>query len=160
MNRLNALLETLSRIRPNATIWCGAAPADAGHEALFERLSYRPSGREVRELSREDATAWLSLLAAHSLNHGIGRAEAIALLNDVEFGFEELSEGARFFSVGIWQVSRRGRKWDPLRAGEPWKGRTHMVDFSGPYVDGEGVGGAILGLDHKLAFVFGVVEDD
>lgn len=160
MNRLTALLEALIQIQPHATSWCGAAPTEAAHEALFERLPYKSAADEIHELNREDATVWLSLLAAHSLIHGGGRENVVALLKDVEFGFEDLAEDARFFSLGTWQVSRRGRHWDRLRAGEPWMGRKYMGHFSGPHVDGEGVGGAIVGYDRNLAFVFGVVEDD
>lgn len=82
------------------------------------------------------------------------------LVAQVEAGLSDLGQDARFLSVGTWEISRRGRHWEKLRAGSAWPKRAHRVHFSGPYFDGVGVVGAVMGFNRDAAFAFAVSEDD
>lgn len=154
------MLETLSRFRPEGSAWCGSAPASGNAGELAEKIVSRPTSADIGHVDRKDAVVWLSLLAAHSLNHAIGREAAEPLLAKVEAGFSDLGEDARFFSVGRWEISRRGKHWEPLRADHRWLESRYHVNFSGPYSTGDGVVGAIMGFDQVSAFLFAVAEDD
>lgn len=158
MDRMSALLVTLSRLRPDAHVWSGTAPASTDELAL--KVGPRSLTSEVHNVGGADAAVWLSLLATQSLMHGSERDTAVQLLAEVEAGLLDLGEDARFFAVGTWQISRRGRYWEGLRANSPWPTRRYSVHFSGPYVDELGVVGAIMGVSRDAAFVFAVTEDD
>lgn len=155
---MSALLATLSHLRPDARVWSGTAPANT--DELVAKVGPGSLTSEVHSVGGTDAAVWLSLLATQSLMHGSERETAVQLLAEVEAGLLDLGEDARFFSVGTWQISRRGRHWEGLRADSSWPRRRYSIHFSGPYVDELGVVGAIMGVSRDAAFVFAVTEED
>lgn len=157
MDRLSALLATLSHLRPDARVWSGSPPVTRDELAA---KAWPGSTTEVHDVDVADAAVWLSLLATHSLSHGEARDRAVQLLAQVEAGLSDLGQDARFLSVGTWEISRRGRHWEWLRAGSPWPKRQYAVHFSGAYLVGFGVVGAIMGFNRDAAFAFAVIEDD
>ena len=164
MDRLRALIEDLSSSGLDYVAWYGSPLAGRGMEELLDKLPSKPDPAEVQSVSPAEAAAWLSLLATQSLNHGTGRdmarEEAGLLCKKIELALNDLSPSAELLAIGVWQISRRLRHWERLRADSPWMDRRYSIHFSGPHIAGRGVLGAVMAFDEKAAFLFAVIEDD
>ncbi|MFE9084895.1 hypothetical protein ACQKKG_08180 [Brevundimonas sp. NPDC003935] len=161
---MRALVEELSSSGLDQVAWYGVPLPGGEIEDLLDKLPSKPHPAEVQTLSPPETAAWLSLLATQSLNHGtargISRDEAGLLCRTIEVALNDLSPSAEFLAIGAWEISRRLKHWERLRADGPWMDRRYSLHFSGPYIEGRGVLGAIMGFDEKAAFLFAVIEDD
>jgi hypothetical protein len=149
--------------------WIGPTPSASANtlSSLFANVGLESAvdRHSLSELVFDDACLYLSLYLTQSLNHGGSTFPNAELIHDVRQSIGLLGSNATYLSMGIWQFTRRGKRYETLTRDSQFIARRHMLHFAGhslPYFfnDKYATNGGVLGFDEETAFIFWREEDD
>lgn len=167
LSRLTSMLERLAaKSGGPGRSWVGPKPSgDSVIAMIAAKVGLDAHGREAdfHQLSVNDAPIWLTLFATQSLLHG-EQPIPEGIQEEISERLRTFGSGARFFSKGVWQQTRRLNHYELVGSESDWDRRRHRLLFqrnSDPLAPIEVLAdGGLIGFDDDTAFVFWIEEDD